>query len=126
MNDLAPISSGRKLPTIDIDGMSRALRAADDAKQVIVIERQLDLLEQHMRDSGLYPPAQVREVNELRMRARWRLGQLLAAITRGTGPGRGKKNHQAGESFMVRLRALDLAFTDAMRAQRIGTLPEPE
>ena len=91
MNDIAPLSGSRNLPTIDIDGMSRALRTADDAEQVVVIERQLDLLEQHMRDTGLYPPEQVRAVNELRMRARWRLGQLLAAITRGTGPGRGRK-----------------------------------
>src|SRR3954465_8206404 len=108
MNDIAPLSSSRNLPTIDIDGMSRALRAADDAEQVVVIERQLDLLEQPMGAAGLYPPAQVRAVNELRMRARWRLSQLLAAMDRGTGPGRGKKMLTASTSFRGLLTKLKL------------------
>ena len=60
------------------------------------------------------------------MRARHKLGQLLAAVERGAGPGRGKKNHQAGDSFKALLAALQLPFTDAQRAQRIGLLPEAE
>src|SRR5580700_1744246 len=61
-----------------------------------------------------------------RMRVRWRLGQVLAKIERGAGPGRGKKNDHAGQSFMALLKRLGLPNTDAVRAQRIGALPESE
>jgi hypothetical protein len=60
------------------------------------------------------------------MRARWKLGQLLAVVERGAGPGRGKKVVQAGPSFIAYLKTLDLPKTDALRAQRIGLLPEAE
>jgi hypothetical protein len=60
-----------------------------------------------MRASGLYRVDQIRPVNELRMRARWKLGQILADVDRGHGPGRGKKVMSPSSSF--RLRACELA-----------------
>ena len=41
-----------------------------------------------MRESGLFTKDQLRDVNEARMWAVWKLGFLLAKIKRGTGPGR--------------------------------------
>jgi hypothetical protein len=74
-----------------------------------------------MRDTGLYTTEQIREVNELRMRARWRLGALLTSVERGAGPGRGKMiGHRS--SFLTILRDLELPKTTALEAQRIGAL----
>jgi hypothetical protein len=42
-------------------------------------------------NTWLYLRLEIREVVEARMRARWRLGQLLVKIDRGHGPGRGKR-----------------------------------
>jgi hypothetical protein len=59
------------------------------------------------------------------MRARWKLGRLLAAVYRAPGPGRGKMS-QAVTSFRSMLGKLGLDRMTAVRAQRIGALPEPE
>jgi hypothetical protein len=62
------------------------------------------------------------------MRARWKLGRLLAAVERGTA-GRPRVDgnaDQAGHNFRGVLEQIGLANTDAVRAQRIGALPEPE
>lgn len=64
---------------------------------------------------------EIRPVNELRMRARWRLGQLLSKMERGTGPGRGKKMSQSETSFRAYLKkTLKLDKARAQEAQRIG------
>jgi hypothetical protein len=87
---------------------------------------ELDLAEQYMNDSGLYTADQIRNVNELRMRARWKLGRLLANFARAAGPGRGKKMGQGDPSFSSALASLELDNNTAKRAQRIGALPAPE
>jgi hypothetical protein len=65
-------------------------------------------------------------VNLDRMLARWKLGQALAKIQRGTGPGRGKKMSQPETSFREFLRTVGVDKDVAHRAQRIGALPEAE
>ncbi len=60
-------------------------------------------------------------------RARWRLGQLLAEVERGHGPGRGKKDVRAVHSFTAYVKkTLKLEWPRAVEAKRIGTLPEAE
>jgi N6-adenosine-specific RNA methylase IME4 len=79
-----------------------------------------------MRESGLYTEDEIRPINELRMRARWKLGQLLAKIERNHGPGRGKKISRTEKSFMTYISDLGLDKSRALEAQRIGHLPEKE
>jgi hypothetical protein len=80
-----------------------------------------------MRSAGLYTPDQIREVIEERMRARWKLGRLLAAVARTAGPGRGKKIAGTLQSFTDFVRdKLKWNTTMATEAQRIGTLPQAE
>ena len=69
----------------------RRIAAAKDPAEALAVERDLDTFETHMKNAGLYTPDELREINEIRMRARYRLGGLLAKIERGAGPGRGKK-----------------------------------
>lgn len=111
-------------PPIVVEDLSRALAAAEAPEQVIQIETQLDLAERFMRESGLYTAEQIRRVNALRMRARWKLGRLLAAVTRGQ-PAPGTAS-QPVTWFRGVLEKLGLDRMTAVRAQRIGALPEPE
>ena len=73
------------------------------------LDAKLDAIEKYLKRSG-YSAAteEIRPVNELRMRARWFLGQALAKVERGTGPGRGKKVSQSGTSFRDYLESLNL------------------
>jgi N6-adenosine-specific RNA methylase IME4 len=93
---------------------------------VIEIEAKLVGIENYMRAAGLYNTQQIRPFNEARMRARWRLGQLLAEIERGAGPGRGKKEGAPRPSFRSYIREIGLAETAAKEAQRIAALPESD
>jgi hypothetical protein len=72
------------------------------------------------------PKRRQNAVNELRMRARWKLGRLLAAMERAPGPGRGKKMSALLTSFRDFLGKLRLDRQTALVAQRIGALPEAE
>jgi hypothetical protein len=60
------------------------------------------------------------------MRARWKLGRLLAAMERAPGPGRGKKIRTLADSFLGFLKKLKLDEKTSRSAQRIGALPETE
>src|SRR5262245_23683804 len=90
------------------------------------IEDRLERAEELMCASRLYQLDQIRPVNELRMRGRWKLGKLLEKIDRAHGPGRGKKMSAALTSFRASLGSLTLDRQTALEAQRIGHLPEPE
>jgi N6-adenosine-specific RNA methylase IME4 len=123
--DLSTIDQGGP-PVVEIEFLTQALVSAADPSTVRQIEGQLERAEAMMRASGLYRIDEIRPVNELRMRARWKLGQLLAEIERGHGPGRGKKMLSSLTSFRDYLRQIKLTPPTALEAQRIGTLPEPE
>jgi hypothetical protein len=47
-----------------------------------------------MRASGLYRVDQIRPVNELRMRARWKLGQILADVDSRAWTGTREKGYE--------------------------------
>jgi N6-adenosine-specific RNA methylase IME4 len=105
------------------DGL-RDLKKANDPAEVLEIERRLESIEHAMRATGLFKPEQVREANEGKIKARHKLGRLLAMFVRGTGPGRGKKMSSGWTSFRAYLKQLALNKTIAMDAQRIGAMPE--
>jgi N6-adenosine-specific RNA methylase IME4 len=121
-----PTKLRRGAPLIPVDDYLKTLATIDDPAEVIALEKTIELAEKHMHDSGLYSDDDIRRVNELRMRARWKLGRLLALVERGAGPGRGQKMIQAGSSFSAFIESLGLPKTDALRAQRIGAMPEAE
>jgi hypothetical protein len=54
------------------------------------------------------------------------LGQLLAEVERGAGPGRGKKVSAELTSFRQFIEQLGLDRQTALEAQRIGKMPEEE
>jgi N6-adenosine-specific RNA methylase IME4 len=92
----------------------------------LAVERDLDSFETLMKNSGLYTPDELREINETRMRARYRLGALLAKVERGAGPGRGKKMSRPETSFREYLKEIKLDKARAQEAQRIAAMPPKE
>jgi len=102
------------------------LDQATDPADIKDINAKTDAFEQYMHDCGLYGIEDMRPVNELRMRARWKLGKALAKLYRAAGPGREKKMSADKTSFRAFLTELDLDKSLAVGAQRIGALPEPE
>jgi hypothetical protein len=80
-----------------------------------------------MRDAGLGKQIEeLRPYRELWIRARWRLGAMLAKMIRAAGPGRGKKEGHDVPSFKAELARLNLERKTADRAQRLAAFPEPE
>jgi hypothetical protein len=78
-----------------------------------------------MRESGLFDPEEIRPLNETRMRARWKLGRLLAKIERpGFGPGRGKKKALSPLGLLMEKAGLE--WPTVVEAERIGTMPDAE
>jgi hypothetical protein len=121
-----PVESVALSPLVQVNQISRALAEAISPPQVIEIEAKIAALENYMRDAGLYSTEEIRPVNEARMRARWRLGQLLAEIERGP-PGPTPKDKGGSRPYLkTHLREIGLAATAAKEAQRIAALPESE
>jgi len=115
----------RLRPPVNVSDIRRALVKANTPEEIIQIEAKLDAVEQWMHDTGLYDTEEIRPINETRMWARWKLGQALAGMERGKGPGRGKREKKLS-GFTSFLSDLGLTKPTAMAAQRIGTLPERE
>ena len=63
-----------------------------------------------------------RPLVEMRLRARWKLGQMLAIVERSQGERTDKKTSSAGLTKL--LAELELDRQTALEAQRIGTPPE--
>jgi N6-adenosine-specific RNA methylase IME4 len=94
-----------------------------DPEKIIEAERRLETLEHMMRQTGLFKSEEIRVANDGKLRARWRLGQLLAKVERAKAPGKGK---MASASLTSLLGHLRLDKQTAVDAQRIGTLPANE
>jgi N6-adenosine-specific RNA methylase IME4 len=131
MNELAPFDD--ELPALHAKAMtptSRAslidqthktlavLEAARDPADVIGAERLLESFENLMRQTGLFSAEEIRLANEGKLRARWKLGRLLAREARGGGRGK------VSTGLKLLFERLHLTAQTAMQAQRIGTLPE--
>jgi hypothetical protein len=77
-----------------------------------------------MAATGMFNVEDRRPVNEARIKARAKLGRLLEKIERGAGPGRGKKNAQAGQSFIDYLKKHGIERKRADEVQRIAAIPD--
>jgi|GEM_PF-1282477 len=116
-------------PPIRIGPLCEALERATEPGEIIEIGAQLDAFETYMHDCGLYSVEDMRPVNEVRMLARWKLGQALAKVERThvAGPGRGRSEAKTAlSSLTLFLENLGLTKPTALDAQRIGTLPKLE
>ena len=72
-----------------------------------------------------YLNKEIRPVNELKVRARWKLGGLLSKVERGAG--RPSKNSDPTRpNFQKYIKSIGLKKQSAQEAQRLGALPEPE
>lgn len=117
------LSTNVRMQIIQAEALVKALAAASSPPEVREIESKLDAIEDYMKHAGLYRTEDIRPVNEGRMWARWRLGQLLDKVERKGGPGRGKKNADDRPSFKAQLKQWSLDRHIAEAAQRISTLP---
>lgn len=100
--------------------MSTELAKATTPEQVLDYERRIAAYEAYMRAAG-FDQGDLHEVNEHRMRARWRLGQMLAAIGAKRGGSKGRPALLKG--LLARLK---LESKRAQEAQRLGTMPKVE
>jgi hypothetical protein len=103
-----------------------ALVTADNPAEIVQIGAALDAIEDMMHAAGLYGLDEIVPVNQDRMFARWKLGRVLAKIERKGGPGRGKKMSHDATSFRALLTEWGIDKDGAVRAQRIGALPDKE
>ena len=113
--------------TAKLAALQRALDQAAEPEQVRAIDARAHAFERAMRDAGLGKQIEeLRPYRELWIRARWRLGAMLAKMIRAAGPGRGKKEGHDVPSFKAELARLNLERKTADRAQRLAAFPEPE
>lgn len=112
-------------PPANLKTLGRALAKAKTPEQVLNFERLISAYEAYMRRAG-FSQGDLHEINENRMRARWKLGQMLAAMSHKPGrPKRGEKG--TGRTlFRELLKQLKLERPRAIEAQRISCLPRLE
>jgi hypothetical protein len=103
----------RRLATCTTLGAAKALR--DEA----------EALRHYARVAGKGVQAQNR-CAAARFLAERRLGEMLAAMPRGHGPGRGKRNAVGDKSFLKTLEAAGLIYRNARWWQWMALVPEAE
>jgi N6-adenosine-specific RNA methylase IME4 len=103
------------------------LSTATNPAEILQIEAKLTAVEQLMRETGLYPLDEIRPINEMRMRARWMLGKLIAAMKSRQGQRTDLTADLTSSAELTKsqtLEKLELDRQTASEAQRIGALPE--
>lgn len=114
-------------PPANLKHLSGQLAKCKTPEAVLDFERRVSAYEAYMRKAG-FSQGDLHETNEARMRARWRLGQMLAAADKAQGQRTDKAtSSQAGKKlFAALLKRLKLDKNRAQEAQRIGTMPKIE
>jgi N6-adenosine-specific RNA methylase IME4 len=108
-------------PPTNLKTLGNVLAKAKTPEAVLAFERMVAAYESYMRRAG-YSQGDLHEINEARMRARWRLGQMLAKVARQ----KGGKGVRAAHGLLETLKRLKLERSRAIEAQRIGCLPKIE
>jgi hypothetical protein len=83
-----PIFLAEIFPEFFTSGPAQIQMGPQTSREAPPIECRVDnvhAFEQYMHDCGLYGIEDMRPVNELRMKARWKLGAALAKVTRALG-----------------------------------------
>jgi N6-adenosine-specific RNA methylase IME4 len=90
-------------------------------ERVAVIDKELDLIEQFARDTGLFRDQEMLEFRLGRLETRWHLGERLAKVERGQGFRDFAK--RLAKSFRAVIDRLRITDPIALEAQRIACLP---
>jgi N6-adenosine-specific RNA methylase IME4 len=109
-------------PPENLKAAGAQLMKAKTPEQVLAFDANAAGWEAYMRKAG-FSQGDMHTINEHRMRARWRLGQMLAAVERQK---RGKKGVRPVHAFLDMLKRLQLQRPRAIEAQRIAELPKLE
>ena len=119
----AAVERGRTINPVALAEEARfALSTTTNPAEIMQIEAKLDAVERLMRETGLYPLAEIRLVNEERMRARWCLGAALESVVKDKpGP---KPQGVTSAGLMQFLKQLELDHQTALEARRIAALPD--
>ena len=107
-----------------VSEIDRAIVVAKTVEEIRHIEAAITGIESAMKSAGLYSTAEIRPYNEAKMRARRKLGELLAEIERGAG--RKKNSDGARPNFKAYIKEIGLQKETAQTAQRIAAMPVPE
>jgi N6-adenosine-specific RNA methylase IME4 len=122
----AALAERRQKTLTRFEGHLRELAVSPPLERIAEIDRELDLIEQHARDTGLFRDHEMLEFRIGRLVARWRLGEALARVERAPGPGRGKKEPRGLGSFQHVIERNQLTWPAVQQAQRIACLPPQE
>jgi N6-adenosine-specific RNA methylase IME4 len=137
VNDIANISGLTEAQPTDerrtkalsrFEEYMRELALSPPLERVAALDKELDLIEQYARDTGLFRDHEMLEFRIGRLVTRWRLGERLAKVMRkgGPGPGRGKKGTKGLVGFATLIDQLKITDPIAVEAQRIACLPPLE
>ena len=108
-------------PPTNLKTVGARLAKAKTPEAVLAFDAEAAGWEAYMRKAG-FSQGDMHLINEHRMRARWRLGQMLAAVARH----KGGKGVRAAHGFLETIKRLKLERSRAIEAQRIGYLPRIE
>lgn len=109
-------------PPIKLADARKLLAKADTVEKVADLDVKLGLYENYVR---AFLPKEARDVNELRMRAKWKLGRLLAAIERAQGA-RSDKDLTSSVGLTKLIKGIKLNRQAAVELQRIAAMPEKD
>jgi N6-adenosine-specific RNA methylase IME4 len=130
VNDMSPIA---ELPRTELAIRNRQaaiLRRIESgplpAEEAAENEALLGAMDDFARRSGLIGEPVQAEIWLTRFLNRWRLGEALAKIERGAGPGRGKKAVPSGTAFRGLLQRLRIVPRAGFEAQRLACMPWAE
>tara|TARA_Y100000310_G_scaffold269797_1_gene283244 strand:+ start:114 stop:1094 length:981 start_codon:yes stop_codon:yes gene_type:complete len=105
-----------------------ALGKAHTPEEFVEIEAAIRAIEELMKAAKLDPDwtAKMQEVNEAKMRARWKLGRALAQAGRGQGARTDLTSVGNQPKFSSYLKSIGLNPNSAKVAQAVATIPEDE
>lgn len=130
MNEITIIKPGAVVERSEIlklvEQRTLTLANATTVEQIRRVELEADAIEDLMRGTGLFTQADMVLANELRMRARYRLGVALGKVAREPAGRPSKNSSRSGNNFGERIKAWGLDKNRAAEAQRIAAMPVVE
>jgi N6-adenosine-specific RNA methylase IME4 len=123
MNKLAPVDVDRQRSLAKFESLTGELAAPLPVDRAAQVELELSMLEDVARRAGLFRPEETLEIRLGRFLARWRLGEALAPMERGTPGPKGSVSAETQLGFRSLLAELGVDKSRAVEAQRVACLP---
>jgi N6-adenosine-specific RNA methylase IME4 len=121
----AALTEQRQKSLARFEGHMRELAVSPPLERIAAIDRELNLIEQYARDTGLFRDHEMLEFRIGRLVTRWHLGERLAKVERAQG----HRNDIVGsptKSLRAILERIKIDIHDGHDAQRIACLPPQE